>query len=282
MAEYQDLTEHDEEMIRKFDSKEVTDESEDTTSGEEKQAEEQSEDRPDWLPSKFKTPEDLAKAYKDLQRRMSSPSEEKTQKEDNSGEDEGEGDKSDKDESEDQKTEGGEEEAREAAENAGLDFDDLSARFQENGQLEDADYEALEKSGIPRHMVDAYIEGQMALAERVVQETYDLVGGEEEYTKMATWAQENLPAEELEAFNRVVNTGQPNEVRLAIRGIHSQYRSATGSRPKLMKGRAASASGSEPFRSTKELTTAMSDERYKTDAGYRKQVQERLAKSNVL
>lgn len=263
MAEYQELTEHDEAMLQKFDSKTVTDEGEDVTS-------QKQEDRPDWLPSKFKSPEDMAKAYQDLERRLSSPSEESQEAfEDEEGEAQ-------------EQPEGGEDEAREAAENAGLDFDDLSTRFQQNGQLEESDYEALENSGIPRHMVDAYIEGQMALADRVVQETYQLVGGEDEYTKMVTWAQDNLEPDEIDAFNSVVNNGQPNEVRLAIRGLSSQYRSAVGSRPRLMKGRAASASGSEPFRSTKELTTAMADERYRTDANYRKQVQERLARSEVL
>ena len=51
--------------------------------------------------------------------------------------------------------------------------------------------------------------------------------------------------------------------------------------PKLVGGRAAKADTTK-FKSTAQVVAAMNDERYATDEAYRKEVQEKLGRSNVM
>jgi hypothetical protein len=54
-----------------------------------------------------------------------------------------------------------------------------------------------------------------------------------------------------------------------------------GKQPKLIGG-TQSETTSSAFRSVAELTSAMADPRYKNDSAYRKDVERKLANSNVL
>ena len=95
---------------------------------------------------KFDSYEELEKAYEELQSDYTRNRQQ---------------DKSESDESNTQ--EESEEIAREAVQQAGLDFDALSNEFWNNEELSDASYNKLQEAGIPMELVDSYIEGQQAL-----------------------------------------------------------------------------------------------------------------------
>ena len=97
---------------------------------------------------------------------------------------------------------------------------------------------------------------------------------------MVSWAMDNLPAEDIQAFNKLTDTGDGPAIKLAVQGIYSQYNNAMGIEPNLVTGR-ASQSGPTPFRSTAEVVTAMSDPRYGKDVTYTENVQRRLGGSDV-
>lgn len=213
-------------------------------------------DRPAWLPEKFQTPEDLAKAYSELERKQSTgkapdaappPSPDEVQK---------------------------------TVENAGLDFDALSNEFQENGTLSDESYEALTKAGFPKEYVDAYIEGQKAVAAQYASQIYSLVGGEQQYADMVEWAGSNLSSAEVEAFNAAIGSGDLAHVALAVKGLRASYEGDNGAEPKLVTADNSRATG-EVYRSTAELTAAMRDPRYKNDPAYRSDVERKLKNSNI-
>jgi len=229
-----------------------------TNSTEEQPTEEQpTEERPEWLDEKFKTPEDMAKAYNELQKKLSQDStkeEESTDKE--------------------EETEAPEAVTDNAVSNA-------SAEYAEKGELSDDTYGELEKAGITRDMVDSYIQGQQSLVSAQEEQIMSEVGGSDNYAAMTAWASENLSEGEQEAYDSLVVSGSPEQARMAVKGLYSQYASSGGQSPQLMQG-GTSGSSTIPFRSAAQVTEAMRDPRYGTDPAFRADVEKRLAVSNVL
>lgn len=221
-------------------------------------------ERPDWLPEKFKSAEDMAQAYSELEKKMSSGQQEETQQ-------------TRTDNNVDQSPT----EVEQVLDNAGLDFAVFQSEYAENGSLSDDAYQALDEAGFPRSLVDSWIQGQEALASSQVQTVYETVGGQEAYTDMITWAADNLPQADIDAFNASIDSGDPNMMRFAVQGLSARYRSEAGVTPKLVKGETAAPS-SGAFQSVAELKAAMRDPRYSTDPAYRQQVAAKLAKSDVL
>lgn len=239
-----------------------------------KYTEASTEERPEWLPEKFNSPEDLAKAYQELQARFSS----RTQQED---EDEAYSD-DEYEEGYDEEYDTAEDEARDVVENAGLDFDELSNKFWETGALDDEDYEALESTGIPRHLVDQFIEGQQALIEGTRQTVLNSVGGEAAYSELTEWAKDNLPDDEIDAYNAAVNSGDIKMTMLAVKGLEARFRAENGSEPKRQIAGETARAGSEAYRSLSELQKDMSDPRYKNDPAFRRDVERKLSRSDIM
>lgn len=228
------------------------------------------EERPQWLPEKFKSPEDLAKAYNELQAKFSS----RNQEPETPPSDVEEEAAADDQEVEDQ--------ARQAVNEAGLDFDELSQRFWENGALDDTDYEALEKGGIPRSLVDQFIRGQEAIIEATRQSVYSTVGGEEAYETMLEWARDTLNDAEISAYNQAVNSGDMNMTMLAVKGLNARYRAENGAEPARQIGGETAKGGADVYRSLAELQKDMSDPRYAKDPAFRRDVENRLGRSDIM
>jgi hypothetical protein len=212
-------------------------------------------DRPEWLPEKFNTVEDMATAYESLEQKLGS-NEEVTEE-------------SDLDEIADE------------LEERGVDFDALSNEFAEQGGLTEESYEALLKAGIPRTMVDQFIEGQNAVAGQLQQQAFEKVGGQQAYEDMVSWASESLNEASIDAFNNAMNSGNIETANLAIQGLQAQYRSVNGNEPSLVMGETKSVTGGV-FNSAAQLTQAMRDPRYSSDSAYRQEVALKLSRSNVL
>ena len=117
-------------------------------------------------------------------------------------------------------------------------------------------------------------------ATQEVKDIRDSVGGDEAYGKMVSWALENLPKPEIEAFNEATNTMSGPQLGMMVQGLYTRYQNAMGVEPSLYSGRPAS-SGPTPYRSTQEVVAAMSDPRYGKDVTYTEDVQRRLGGSDV-
>ena len=166
-------------------------------------------------------------------------------------------------------------------EEVGIDAEDISNRL-ENDEISEDDYSKLAEAGF-KTVVDLYLDGvrNAGIAGEVDAEGIkESVGGDESYGQMVSWAMDNLPAEDIQAFNKLTDTGDGPAIKLAVQGIYSQYNNAMGIEPNLVTGR-ASQSGPTPFRSTAEVVTAMSDPRYGKDVTYTENVQRRLGGSDV-
>ena len=232
---------------------------EETTS--EKPVEENvTQSKPEGLPEKFKSVEDLAKSYQELEKKLgdSQPKETEVSKNDNSDLDI----------------------AEKAVETAGLNMDTLASEYAEKGELDEKSYEALEKAGIPKDYVNQFIEGQKAIADQQASSIKNMVGGSEAYTEMTAWAAENMSEEEKSAYNTAVNSKDIETAKLAVVGLKAKFEKANGNEPNLLEGK-ATVSGEKGYASWAEVTRAMSDDRYSKDPAYQALVKEKLSKSDL-
>jgi hypothetical protein len=220
---------------------------------------EEVDERPEWLPEKFKSPEDMAKAYASLESKLGQPKE-TTEETDVSP------------------TENPSEVA-ELLDDRGLDFSAFQEEYADTGTLSEEAYQALEEAGFPQSMVDSWIAGQDALAESTKQGVFSLTGGEEQYAGMINWASENLPEHEIDAFNATMNTQDKNMIELAVQGMFARYRSEA--EPNLIQGTNSSGASGGKFESTAQMTAAMADPRYANDPAYRQEVANKLARSSL-
>jgi len=215
---------------------------------------EETSERPEWLDEKFESPEDLAKAYQELQKKQST--------------------KEESSENQEQNTEENAPQANDAVTAA-------TTEFTETGQLSDETFLNLEKAGIPREMVQAYMQGQEAVSVASATEIQNSIGGADNYTAMSEWAGSNLSDGELEAYNTIVETGTVEQARVAVKGMYAQFVSDGGKSPTLNQGSTSGAGGAKSFGSAAAMVEAMGDPRYKTDSAYREQVEKRIAVSNA-
>ena len=235
-------------------------------------------ERPTWLPEKFKTPEEMAKAYSELEGKLGKPTEKSAEKPAEEGE---------KKPSDDLKVTDADPEVVDALSKAGLNADELAKEFSEKGELSAESYEALTKAGYPKAMVDTYLNGlrgdaavQEVLTGQMVADVKSAAGGEAEYTKLTAWAATSLAPDELEAYNAIMDGGDLKQIKFAVTGLSDRYKMAEGREPQRQVGGAA-ASTSDTFDSVAQVTAAMRDPRYKSDSAYREQIQQKVMRSNV-
>ena len=232
--------------------------------GSEAPVEEVKDARPEWLPEKFNSPEDLSKAYGELEKQFTQSRQEASSNQETESSEE---------------VPSGEAEAREAVSDAGLDFDAMQQEFADSGELSDKTYKDLEAKGIPKEMVDAYVDGQMAKAEAYTNEIYGFAGGEEAYQEMSEWASENLSDSEIDAFNDAITSGNESQARLAIDGMASRYRDNGGAEPSLVGGKASASV--DTYQSWAQVTKDMGTTEYKKDPAFREMVEKKLSRSTI-
>lgn len=174
------------------------------------------------------------------------------------------------------------EEATETLKQNGLDFGKFEQEYLASGALSEDSYAALEKAGISKNYVDAYIKGNEAILQQFVGEVTGMAGGADEYKAMTAWAERSLPKDEIAAYNSVMSSGNQPMIKIAVSGLVSRYRDAEGMEPQIIKGKASSASATEggSFASAAEMTKAMSDPRYGKDPAYTRDVERKTGNSN--
>lgn len=221
--------------------------------------------RPDWLPEKFKSAEDMAQAYSELEKRLGGQEENEEVPEEQFD------------------TELPQDEVADyLAEQKNLDFDAFANEYYENGGLSDNAYNALEEAGIPRSVVDQYIEGQTAIMDDMRQEAFSVIGGEAEYNQMISWAANNLSEREQAAFNANLNTTNFDQAMFAIQGLAARYRSEAGKLSSNMVYGQTNTPSAGSYQSIAEMTREMNDPRYSSDPAFRQMVASKLKNSSIL
>lgn len=157
--------------------------------------------------------------------------------------------------------------------------DDLLKAYQElEKRLGSRGYEAAEDSEVEDEAAEQEVSVLSQEDEQVILES---IGGQENFAAVQEWARDNLNQEELEAYNREVNSGDYYRARNALQSLYYAYQDNNGYEPNLIGGK-LSANSSDVFRSSQEVMAAMSDPRYLQDPAYTQDVQDKLIRSEVL
>jgi hypothetical protein len=206
---------------------------------------------------KFKTQDDLIKAYTELEKKLSSkpvvepiPTEE-------------------------------------------FDLDFIGAEYAETGEVSqesmDKAVTTLRKAGIKKEKaeqyineyikgIDAYNQISRMEAEKLVVDT---VGSIEQYQSLIQWAQANLSEEEIGAYNKAVNTGVPT-AKLAMEALLNKYQKANGNPPaKLLSGDGPALPTTGKFNTWDEYLKARKNPKYNTDPNYKATVERMLLQSDL-
>ena len=218
------------------------------------------------LAGKYKSAEELEKAYKELEAKL--------------------GDKPEQAEPEP------EPEPTTLSDNANIITSASDEYYQNDGKLSP---ETLQKFSnmSSQDLVNAYLEvtkspdwqaappSEVAdISDAQINQVKNAAGGDAAYQNMVQWAGANLDAKSIEAFDQIINTGSLDAINFAVKGLKSQYDAANGVEGTMVQGKAAPNRG-DVFRSQAELVAAMSDRRYDNDPAYRQDVIEKLDRSDL-
>jgi len=116
--------------------------------------------------------------------------------------------------------------------------------------------------------------------ENDVQQIQGLVGGQENYSNMMGWAAENIPEQEVNLFDAVMDKGDPLAAYFAVQAMALRYQDGVGREGQMIRGKAPKAQG-DVFKSQQELIEAQSDPRYNDDPAYRESILQKLERSNI-
>ena len=113
-----------------------------------------------------------------------------------------------------------------------------------------------------------------------VDQIQGLVGGEENYNQMLGWAQGNLPRQEIELFDAVMDQGNTLAAYFAVQSMALKYQDSIGKDGQMVTGKAPRSTG-DVFKSQQEMVEAMNDPRYNDDPAYRDSILEKLERSDI-
>jgi len=241
---------------------------------------------PEKILGKFNSQEELAKAYQELERKLGQPK-----------------DQPDETLPSPPKAYSREEGAKEYGEFLADKFEEaefnpyeMAAAF-EAGQDVEPFMAKLESVGIPRSIVERYLEGgyesgPTELSTEEQAEIKDLVGGEEQFQQLSAWVRDNVPKDVVDEYNAVVASGNKEAIRWALRALQASAMQGGTPKQQPLKEPELVGSGRPPaagkvFESKAQVLEAMNklnakgQRLYDVDEAYRAQVIRMLDASDV-
>ena len=219
------------------------------------------------LAGKYKDAQELEKAYIELEKKLGSR---------------------------DEQTETSEPEAQDQQETSeySSQIDAISRaaeEYESKGELSAETLAEFEKMS-SKELIQAYFEYEQGLpagdapqgadlSQADINQIQNSVGGEAAYQQLVGWAAENFSQAEIQAFDNVVDSGNVDAINLALAGLKARYTDANGYEGNMIQGKAAAPA--DTFKSQAEVVRAMSDDRYDRDPGYRDEIMQKLARSNL-
>jgi hypothetical protein len=224
---------------------------------------------------KFKSAEDLEKAYLELQKKLGQK-------------DEGVEDDSTSDSAPDNDSAPEEEEQSPVSKRVDFLREASDEYYSNDNELKPETIQKL-KEMPSEELIEAYLELQknnpvakaQPLSDDAAKTIVDSVGGQDAYNDTLAWASDNLKPEEVAAYDNVVNSGNKDAIFFAVQALNQRYKDSVGFEGQQISGRAPK-STVKGFRSNAELANAISDPRYRNDPAYRYDIEQKLAASGDL
>lgn len=207
-------------------------------------------DRPKWLPEKFKSPEDMAAAYAQLETKLGAP---KVPEPVKPGIPES------------------------VQETELFSPDEQTAMYEEyakDRKFSEDTVTKLKAKGISTKLAESIAQGwqaQVALRDRAV---YDAAGGEAALQEAQKWAAVHWTEQQAAAYTRIMQSGDTDAMVFAAKALASEARG--GKAPTLLTG-SGQTQGVSPFRSFQQMMEAQGDPRYGKDPAFMADFDARLA-----
>ena len=226
------------------------------------------------LAGKYKSAEELEKAYKELESKLGQAKPEST-------------------EPTEQAEAEPEAEPVSLSDNAALITSASDEYYSNDGKLSPETVEKF-KGMSSEDLVNAYLEVTKSpdwsakppeqvdeISDLQIDEVKNAVGGDQQYKQMIQWAGKNLDETKIQAFDSIVNSGSLDAIKFAVNGLKSEYLNAVGYEGTMVQGKPPQVN-TDVFRSQAELVAAMNDRRYDKDPAYRQDVIQKLERSDNL
>lgn len=230
------------------------------------------------IAGKFKSQEELLKAYKELESKLGKKSQD---------------DDEDASEEPTEATQGDSDQAEEVEEqpvSEAVDYmSQLGEEYAKTGTISDEAIERLSQMD-QKELIQSYLQyyqksaaqsQQVQLQAEQINAIKESVGGDAAYGEMMTWAAQNLSPEEINDYNTVTGSGNPVAIRFAVQALQARYQRDEGYEAPLVTGKKAD-TGLKPYRSQAELARDIANPLYHADPAFRADVEERLARSTNL
>ena len=152
-----------------------------------------------------------------------------------------------------------------------------------DGKLSDASYAELAKKGLPRDLVDQFIQGQQAASERFFGEVYKFVGGKERYDAMMRWASASLTEEEKASYNGMLGSKSITTIKAGLSALFNAFEKASPTPPAAqLSGTGSTAGavgGSDIYTSREEMAADMGKDDYWKNPAEQRRVAEKISRS---
>ena len=241
-------------------------------------------EEPELIGGKFRSQDDLLRAYQELERKQSQAS----------GPD-SEGLAQPQRYTAEQVVEYWGEDVVNAVGEAGLDMADLMWQADNGGDISEH-YDALAQAvGVPRQVVENYVakaqieaDGAVELSDAEQTAIVNEIGGREAFDSLAKWARDGggMTEAELDDYNAIEQSGNVAAIRWALKAMQAKRAQSQPSEPKLIRGQAP-AETKRAFKSNAEALEAMNkrDSRgrrlYDVDSEYQRQYAEIMSNSDL-
>ena len=162
---------------------------------------------------------------------------------------------------------------------AGVNIDAINAAIVNGEDIPAEDRAKLNAIGLPDDLIDSVVESQRAIAQEHVNNVVSFVGGKQGLAKLAEFVTKNYKPAEVEAFNAQLN--DPNAWRAAATYLLHQAGLPQGNQGTIFQGpnAAGAATTVGAYQSDAEFQSDLRNPKYRTDAAFRKSVENRLRAS---
>lgn len=235
---------------------------------------------------KFNSPEDLAKAYQELEKKLGQPAQQAADPADPLAP---------QGYTRDQAVEIYGQGAVDQLAEKGVDLADLMWKADSGVDISSSYDDLAAAFNVPRQVVENYVSkakgGDSApagdgLSADDVAAIKAMVGGEQQFNALSQWAAGNLDPQELADYNAVVDSGNKDAIRWALKAMQSRAAGTTPAEPKLIGGGRPPEEGLR-FESKQQVLDAMNKRNdkgqklYEVDEAYRQKFLAILERSEV-
>lgn len=244
---------------------ETTDDEKESGDEVETEADETESEEPKLFAGKYKSPEDLEKAYNSLQKKLG----EKNTVDTNKPRKHGEAAK-----------------VETKTETVSENWKAVQDAVSNNRGIPDAVYDELNKAGVPDDVIDSYADGIVAKQNEAQNALHTAVGGEDRFNKIVSWSNDALSDGEKSSIKAAVESGGGS---FALEALAARYDKANPvdadeedeiTKNKRLKGKPVVTGSIKPYNSQREMLKDIKDPRYENDEKFQDKVAERIGISN--